>query len=308
MVAGRAHGTDRDREDQRLLREQPPQRVLRWVEALTGGTVTAVEVMPGGISAAIHRITVNGPGERSATLVLRRYVRRVEPGEPAPVRREASALAVVCRSALPAPELVGADPAADHADVPALVTTFLPGRPRWDGSPRHRWVAQLAETAAAIHQTAINATDDLPGYRPYQQRSYEPPGWAHRRDVWERAVELFHGPIPKARVFLHRDFHPGNLLWRNRRLSGIVDWEHASIGPPDVDIGHCRMNFMYDVPELAEALADAWRHVTGEPFDPWADIAAIVGTLDGLRRQPPGGRAQHAIEDALGTAVASLTA
>ena len=28
-------------------------------------------------------------------------------------------------------------------------------------------------------------------------------------------------------TFCHGDFHPGNLLWRRGRLSGVVDWSQA---------------------------------------------------------------------------------
>lgn len=92
----------------------------------------------------------------------------------------------------------------------------------------------------------------------------------------------------------------------SRRLTGVVDWEHACLGPPQVDIGHCRLNFLYQTPELADHLADAWCEVTGSRYDPWADIAAIVGLVDGLRRHPPGSRARWSIEDALRRAVDEL--
>ena len=43
-------------------------------------------------------------------------------------------------------------------------------------------------------------------------------------------------------MFLHRDFHPGNLLWTDERITGVVDWVSACAGPPEEDIGHCRAN------------------------------------------------------------------
>ena len=119
---------------------------------------------------------------------------------------------------------------------------------------------------------------------------------------------FFHGPLPEQRCFIHRDFHPGNLLWRRRRLTGVVDWESASVGPPDVDVGHCRLNFLYQTPELAEQLAVAWRDITGSIYDPWADVAAIIGVLDGLCRHPPTAAARFALESTLARALAELGA
>jgi Ser/Thr protein kinase RdoA (MazF antagonist) len=43
-------------------------------------------------------------------------------------------------------------------------------------------------------------------------------------------------------VFLHRDYHPGNLLWNDGSLSGIVDWAFSCRGPRGVDVAHTRWN------------------------------------------------------------------
>ncbi|WP_324604552.1 phosphotransferase [Streptomyces sp. NRRL F-525] len=49
--------------------------------------------------------------------------------------------------------------------------------------------------------------------------------------------------------FLHRDFHPGNVLFdvpsRNGAglgISGVVDWVQTSWGPADLDVAHCSTN------------------------------------------------------------------
>lgn len=43
--------------------------------------------------------------------------------------------------------------------------------------------------------------------------------------------------------FLHRDFHPGNVLFEgdndDLRISGVVDWVETSWGPADLDVAHC---------------------------------------------------------------------
>jgi aminoglycoside phosphotransferase (APT) family kinase protein len=40
-------------------------------------------------------------------------------------------------------------------------------------------------------------------------------------------------------VFLHRDFHPGNVLFDGDGISGVVDWVETSWGPADLDVAHC---------------------------------------------------------------------
>jgi hypothetical protein len=67
------------------------------------------------------------------------------------------------------------------------------------------------------------------------------------------------------------------------------------------------MNFLFETPELAEMLREAWESATGRTYDPWADIASIIGILDGLRSRPPSPRARIAIERTLASAVSTLT-
>jgi aminoglycoside phosphotransferase (APT) family kinase protein len=43
-------------------------------------------------------------------------------------------------------------------------------------------------------------------------------------------------------VLLHGDFWPGNILWRDGRLSGVVDWEDAKIGDPLADLAISRLD------------------------------------------------------------------
>ena len=41
----------------------------------------------------------------------------------------------------------------------------------------------------------------------YAQQSYALPKWVTKPALWERAIEVFHGPVPDAdRTFIHRDF------------------------------------------------------------------------------------------------------
>jgi hypothetical protein len=41
-------------------------------------------------------------------------------------------------------------------------------------------------------------------------------------------------------------------------------------------------------------------------FNPWGDVVTIIGSLDGLRGEPPADPERSAVEDALARAVAEL--
>ncbi|MDQ0936036.1 aminoglycoside phosphotransferase (APT) family kinase protein [Streptomyces turgidiscabies] len=63
-------------------------------------------------------------------------------------------------------------------------------------------------------------------------------------DVWQRAVDVIRRPPPAYQpCFLHRDFHPGNVLFSGEgadlAITGVVDWVETSWGPADLDVAHC---------------------------------------------------------------------
>ncbi len=57
----------------------------------------------------------------------------------------------------------------------------------------------------------------------YADTTTAPPLLARRRILWEAALTVWHTEMPDYRpCFIHRDFHPGNILWVRGRCSGIV--------------------------------------------------------------------------------------
>ena len=249
-----------------------------------------------------------GTRPRETRVVLRRYVRpeaRVE--EPDVAEREARTLRYVAGAALPTPQLLALDATGAEAGAPALVMSLLPGRAVWAPEDTERWVRGLAAVLPALHATAVPPDDGIRPFSPYRQLRYDVPAWSRRRRVWEDAIAIVHRPPPGPRiVVVHRDHHPGNVLWHGGSVSGVVDWQSASVGPPSLDVGHCRWNLLSSRhgTALADRFTAAWEQLTGERYDPWADVVAVIGDLDGARDDPP----PHAavVADFLARAVAEL--
>lgn len=305
-----AFGPDHGSEPVRVtdpLRATPPAGAMAWVSQLLGGAeVEHCEVLRGGSSSAMHVVTVRHQDDRMERVVLRRYVLPADVVEPGFVEREAAALRIAEAIDVPTPTLLGSDLTGEQVGAPALLMTELDGRPVWEPRNRRRWCQALAEVLVAVHGVALPPPGVVPGYAPHRQRSYAVPRWARDPAMWERAIEIAHEPSIEAPArFVHRDFHPGNVLWVRGQLTGVVDWQHASVGPAVVDVGHNRLNFFFYDATLAQLFTTTWEEVAEADFDPWADIVAIVGALDNLRTIPPAQRARDAIERALAAAVAS---
>jgi aminoglycoside phosphotransferase (APT) family kinase protein len=259
------------------------------------------------VSSAVHVLAVERPSGQVDEVVLRRYVRLgVVAEEPDIAEREARILRLLEGVELPTPELIAVDPTGAESGTPSLLMSRLRGRVEWSPTSMDRWLRRLAEPLPVLHATALAVSGTLPPFFGYAQRSYEPPAWARRPAVWTRAVGIFHGPAPQeSAAFIHRDYHPGNVLWRWGRMSGIVDWPSASIGSPSIDVAHCRANLMrrFDL-EVADRFKAFWEELTRGRFNRWADVMILIGMLDGLREDPHLNRAS--VEEALARAVAEL--
>jgi aminoglycoside phosphotransferase (APT) family kinase protein len=46
-------------------------------------------------------------------------------------------------------------------------------------------------------------------------------------------------------VLLHGDYWPGNVLWRDGVLVGVIDWEDAGSGDPLSDVGNSRLEILW---------------------------------------------------------------
>jgi aminoglycoside phosphotransferase (APT) family kinase protein len=303
---GLVHGFSDDAATRALLRSEPPRVALEWAGSVLDSTVVSATALRGGISSAMHLLVVVDGADARTKVVLRRYVRpdlNVE--EPELPAREALALEYVKDINIPTPELLGIDPKGSQAGVPAVLMSYLEGRVDWWPSDIHRWTSLLAEALAAIHEADLPASDSLPPlppFSPYAQACYEAPVWSSKPAVWERAFEVFHGPRPSGdHVFIQRDFHPGNVLWKKGAISGVVDWQAACAGPPSIDVGHCRVNLFGYGLHVADQFKAMWERLTGITYEPWAEVVSIVGVLDVLRSaRAPIRVMEVALERALG--------
>jgi len=149
----------------------------------------------------------------------------------------------------------------------------------------------------------------VPAYRRfYEPERLAPPAWSARPGLWARAFEVAAGPPPPHRpCFIHRDYHPGNTLWLGGRLVGVVDWVGGSWGPPSIDLGHMRLNLVWDLgPEAADRFLAAHHALTGLDHDPWWDVVAAVDCIPELDAPGPPEPWLARMEDWVAAALAGL--
>ena len=264
-----------------------PAEALRWVERVVGAPVASQRALLGGTSSSMHLLETSAAAPLDR-VVLRRYVLDWVVDEPEVPGNEAMVLRFVSDGAVgvPAPQLLASDPAGHELGVPMTLMTALPGQPVWHPTDRTGWLRALAELAVQIHAAPLSA--QLGDWFPYRPKSRTPPPWSRHPEAWLTAYELWDGPTPASeRVFLHRDFHPGNLLWTGEAITGVVDWVSSCAGPPEEDIGHCRANLAIRLgQEWADEFLVIWQHLAGKPdYHPYWDLTNVV-SFDHQRAEP----------------------
>jgi len=202
-------------------------------------------------------------------LVLRRFTLPAWQ-EPELAEREARILGLLKGSGLPVAEVLALDAQAEHCDVPALLMTRLPGR--IDLRPRdlQAWLRRLAEPLPAIHSLRV-PHGSVPPYAPYYEPALVAPAWSAQPAAWRTLGALLRKQPPaSAPVFIHRDYHPANILWSRGRVSGVLDWIKASFGPREIDVAHCRVDIGCLVGvEAADAFLRAYCEIVGERPSDW---------------------------------------
>jgi aminoglycoside phosphotransferase (APT) family kinase protein len=286
----------------------PPETVLGWVRDVVAGRISSIRSM-GVSSTTLHAIDAGDPPRR---LVVRRFhdAERLRTDPWYVPANEAAVLELLDDTEVPAPRLLAADPHGRICDVPALLTTRVPGRPAarpWD---MDAFLTTLAQALARVHEVPLDTA--LPPYAPYYDLAVRgerrPPEWSGSPDLWERVFETLSGPAPETPAgFIHRDFHPGQTVWSGDRLTGIVDWTTGSRGPYGIDLARMRINLAieYGV-DISWRFAAIYRAVTGRearhPHWDLTDAADAVLDMPAPRTQEVAdryGRFEHWIAIAL---------
>ncbi|MFI5531270.1 phosphotransferase family protein [Kitasatospora sp. NPDC051853] len=278
-------------------------RTRIWVEEqlAPGERVVAAERLRGGWTSEMRRLLVQGPGTERA-LVLRSFVRPffLEHADGL-LTREAEVLGLLGPTGVPAAELVAVDPTGAHCDHPSLLMTLLPGTIRLDDGngdgdgpdpDTDRRADLLARQLAAIHRTEAAGQRRPRTYQAWTApERVRVPERTTRPELWRRAVDVLRQPPPPyVGRFLHRDFHPGNVLFSGTGpgllVSGVVDWVETSWGPADLDVAHCStaLALLHGAP-AGLRFPDCYRAAGGE-LDPAAGARRYWRLLDALAFAP----------------------
>ena len=177
------------------------------------------------------------------------------------VYRQAPLLRALHGAGIPVPDVPWAFEHNDWLELPFIIMERLPGDVffAWDPAPsfdRSKAAAeplweQCVRALPPLHQ--FDWRTRLPGWEEpesleTQIRRWEriyaqalDPAWITAAETCEQAL-LDSLPDGEPLGLFHGDFQPGNILYRDGRLTGIIDWELAGIGAHLLDLGWLMMS------------------------------------------------------------------
>ena len=193
----------------------------------------------------MRRLRISGTGEPQ-WLVLRSFVKPffVQHAKGL-LTREADILCLLSETDVPVAAFRGVDATAVYCDHPSLLMSLLPGSVRLEEEDAGLRAELLARQLVGIHQVRVPVEDRPRVYQAWTSPDrVRLPESTERPALWQRAVDIIRRDPPDYRpCFLHRDFHPGNVLFTGQgarlEITGVVDWVETSWGPADLDVAHC---------------------------------------------------------------------
>lgn len=259
----------------------------RWVASVSGVPVLEHIRLLGGMSSAVDRCRL-----ADGRVVVVRHITDREwlVREPGLIANEARALTLLETTDVPAPLHLASDPAGGR-----LLMSWMPGDVNVEPAHLASVSSAMAAAAAAVSAVVMPSAHGLPSWRPWVADDVEPPDWGDR-GMWRDAIDRYTStrpPEPVDPVLLHRDFHPLNLLWRDDRIVGIVDWVNACVGHPHAELAQCRWNLdLLAAPAVSEHFTNHYLAVTDTGrYDRWWDLAVALSML----QWPPGTSAWRAV-------------
>jgi aminoglycoside phosphotransferase (APT) family kinase protein len=186
-------------------------------------------------------------GGRS-NVVVRVYLPR-EALDAERARREFRVIELAQAVGVPSPRPLFLDAFGDYFGTPAIVLSYLPGRPMHQPRDLAVWCRDLVDAMLSIH--AVKPDDHDLSWLPRNGRdeiaaeleALRDEVGRYRDSLAREAMAVLEATIDRVDwpplSLIHEDFWPGNTVWYRGRLSGVIDWANAKLGDPRVDLSQC---------------------------------------------------------------------
>ena len=244
----------------------PSAGALEVVRQLAGRSAVILDVtrLEGGQHADTWRVDTDNP---AFSAVIRQFpIADPAAGSEQRVLRTLDGLGGLT------PVALGGDLEGHWSEHPTSLISWLDGEA--DITPRDpdAWACELGRALALVHAVPGDRLAHLPSVfdRRGSRAGLNGPLAAEVLSRWSQIID-------SPDVLTHADYWSGNVVWRDGRLTGIVDWSGAARGPRGYDLAWCRLDLVLLFDErIADVFLAAYEAAIGETlgdavlWDGWA--------------------------------------
>jgi len=263
----------------------PAPEVLAWTSAVLGSEVTVVRSLRLGGTPWLLRAGDLRAGGRNSVL---RVIAARRAGETETEIAAMTHVARVAEAGLPVAELLGYD-LAEQTGYTLMLTGQVPGSGVIPAEPDPERLRALGAAAARISSVTLAPARALPvRYRPIEAEDFarlrREQGASDLLRAAEAAVARVRPDDGRAGL-VHGDLWYGNTLWDDDgRLTAIIDWDCAGVGPAGIDLGtlRCDAAWCHGL-SAADDILRGWEAEAGRPgrdVSYWDVVASLSSPPD----------------------------
>lgn len=208
--------------------------------------------LKGGVSAQVTAIEIERPDGCTQKMIVRQHGEVELKHNPHIAADEFKLLQLLHSIELAVPEPYYLDQSGEIFPTPYIVIEYIEGEPIFGSQDVADFIPQLAMQLYRIHKVDCAKLDV--SFLPLQEKRVTEKLGEGPEKVDEaldegciRDVLLAGWPFPRQNrsVLLHGDFWPGNILWRDGQIVGVIDWEDATLGDPLADVANSRLELLW---------------------------------------------------------------
>lgn len=226
--------------------------------------------LKGGISARVTALEIEQSDGQTKKLIVRQHGAVDLKQNPQIAADEFKLLHRLQSANLATPLPYYFDQSGEILSTPYVVIEYIEGKTEFAPSDIQDLISQLATHLSRIH--AVNYAQLDLSFLPLQEAICAEKLREHQEDeeaeAQERRIQdaleaAWPFPQHNPSVLLHGDFWPGNVLWKDRQLVAIIDWEDARLGDPLSDIANSRLEILWAFgSEAMQSFTEYYRSLT----------------------------------------------
>jgi aminoglycoside phosphotransferase (APT) family kinase protein len=208
--------------------------------------------LKGGVSAQVTAIEIERPDGYTQKMIVRQHGEVDLKHKPHIAADEFKLLQLLHSVGLAVPRPYYLDQSGEIFPTPYVVIEYIEGEPIIGPNDVADFIPQLAIQLLRIHNVDCVKLDV--SFLPLQEKRVAEKLGEGPEKVDEALDEgcirdalLAGWPFPRQNrsVLLHGDFWPGNILWRDGQIVGVIDWEDAALGNPLADVANSRLELLW---------------------------------------------------------------